>query len=59
MLRDCDCGACCETCGHDAGFIRSEGLMPVPSDAELEATAKANPSSFLAFLLSEPDGGQA
>lgn len=59
MLRNCDCGACCEACGHAPGCIRPEGLMPVPSDAELEATAAANPTSFLAFLLSEPDGGQA
>jgi hypothetical protein len=24
MLPNCDCGACCEQCGHEAGCIRNE-----------------------------------
>lgn len=24
MLRNCDCGACCEACGHYDGCIRNE-----------------------------------
>lgn len=25
MLRNCDCGACCEACGHDDDCIRNAG----------------------------------
>jgi hypothetical protein len=25
MLRNCDCGACCEACGHYDGCIRNAG----------------------------------
>lgn len=31
-MPNCDCGACCDTCGHDDGCISREAPMADPSD---------------------------
>ncbi|MFK0182493.1 hypothetical protein ACIQVR_41825 [Streptomyces xanthochromogenes] len=53
-LLNCDCGACCELCGHASDCIRHDRL-PAPS---LDAAIKdPRPGSFLEYLLTE--GGWA
>lgn len=32
MLPDCDCGACCEQCGHESNCIRNESEDDMASE---------------------------
>jgi hypothetical protein len=46
MLRNCDCGACCEACGHYDGCIRNAGReRDVAAEVAMEDgyRFKANP----------------
>lgn len=48
MLTNCDCGACCEPCGHEPGCIRFSRERAVSLD---EVLADPAPGSFLDYLL--------
>jgi len=54
----CDCGACCNACGHDQGCGVYAEPLPVVSEAELRRRAAAAPTSLLAFLLGTEGGAR-
>ena len=47
-LWNCDCGACCEDCGHDEHCIRFAPEPPPDLEARL---AEPPPGSFLEDLV--------
>ncbi|MGO4630551.1 hypothetical protein AB4225_06340 [Streptomyces sp. 2RAF24] len=49
MLRNCDCTACCEACGHEPGCIRFSRERAAALDGVLADPAPAG--SFLDYLL--------
>ncbi|GAA2218972.1 hypothetical protein GCM10010400_76140 [Streptomyces aculeolatus] len=56
---NCDCGACCSACGHDAGCSVFEPQPEPLSMTELKARADARPDSLLASLMSDVDRDHA
>ncbi|WP_189389089.1 hypothetical protein [Streptomyces sp. SDr-06] len=53
-LPGCDCGACCEACGHESNCTRYASKPLSTVDA---SSVTPQPGSFLEFLLT--DGGWA
>lgn len=56
----CDCGACCDSCGHDRGCISFDGPPPPAlSVVELRRAADERPNSLLASLMSDVSASDA